>query len=217
MTDKTTKDPRQRILYASIALFAQKGYSAVGVREIATEANVNIAMISYYFDGKVGILKEIIEDFHEQYLQVIEGACDDQKSREDCVRDIIRNIISFVRKNKDLTLAAFNAMQLEISEIEEVKAKRVVRLVKSISGLIQRFGLDPDDPIPISIIGPSILSSILAHFTIKPVQKHVFHLKFDDAFYNRYTDIITTLFLYGITGIAEKHGKHTEGENDQTV
>ena len=209
MTDKKKKDPKQRILDSAIALFAQKGYSAVGVREISTEANVNIAMISYYFDGKVGILKEIIESFHDQYLKIIEVEYDESKSPEECTRDIIHNIINFVRKNKDLTLAAFNAMPLDIPEIEDVKAEKVVRLVKTIKGLIERFGLDPSDPIPISIIGPSLLSSILTHFRIKPVQKHAFHLKFDETFYARYADIITTLFLYGITGIAEKDGKPT--------
>lgn len=209
MTDKKKKDPKQRILDSAIALFAQKGYSAVGVREISTEANVNIAMISYYFDGKVGILKEIIESFHNKYLQIIEDAYDESNPPEECARDIIHNIINFVRKNKDLTLAAFNAMPLDIPEIEDVKAEKVVRLVKTIKGLIERFGLDPNDPIPISIIGPSLLSSILTHFRIKPVQKHAFHLKFDETFYARYADIITTLFLYGITGIAEKDGKPT--------
>ena len=209
MTDKKKKDPKQRILDTAVALFAQKGYSAVGVREISTEANVNIAMISYYFDGKVGILKEIIESFHDQYLKIIEFEYDESKSPEECTRDIIHNIINFVRKNKDLTLAAFNAMPLDIPEIEDVKAEKVVRLVKTIRGLIERFGLDPSDPIPISIIGPSLLSSILTHFRIKPVQKHAFNLKFDETFYARYADIITTLFLYGVTGIAEKDGKPT--------
>jgi AcrR family transcriptional regulator len=204
---KKTKDPKQRILDASIALFAQKGYAAVGVREIATEANVNIAMISYYFDGKVGILKEIIENFHDRYLEIIENMYDENKSPEDCVRDIIHGVIDFVRKNRDLSLAAFHAIPLDIPEIADVKTERVIRLVKAISGLIERFGLDPDDPVPISIIGPSLLSSILAHFRVRSVQKKTFHLKFDDAFYARYADVLTTLFLYGITGIAEKHGQ----------
>ncbi|MGD9346453.1 MAG: TetR family transcriptional regulator [Candidatus Aminicenantes bacterium] len=212
MTHKKIKDPKQRILDASTILFAQKGYSAIGVREIAAEANVNIAMISYYFDGKVGILKEIIEDFHERYLKIIEEAYDEQKSPEQCIRTIIQNIISFVRKHKELTLAAFNAMQLDIPEIEHVKTERIVRLVKSLGWLIERFGLDPNDPIPISIIGPSLLSSILAHFRVKAVQKNVFRFKFDDAFYKRYTEIMTTLFLYGINGIAEKHGKEPGGQ-----
>lgn len=207
--DKKKKDPKQRILDAAIALFAQKGYSAVGVREIATEANVNIAMISYYFNGKVGILKEIIENFHDKYLQIIEDAYDESNPPEECARDIIHNIINFVRKNKALTMAAFNAIPLDIPEIADVKAEKVIRLVKTISGLIERFGLDPNDPVPISIIGPSLLSSILAHFRFKDVQKHAFHFKFDEAFYTRYADIITTLFLYGITGIAEKEGKPT--------
>jgi hypothetical protein len=104
-------------------------------------------------------------------------------------------------------MAAFHVIPLDIPEIAEVKTERVVRLVKAIGGLVQRFGLDPNDPVPISIIGPSLLSSVLAHFRVRSVQKHAFHFKFDDVFYARYADILTNLFLYGITGIAEKQGK----------
>jgi len=212
MAGKKIKDPKQRILDTATALFAQKGYSAIGVREIAAEAKVNIAMISYYFDGKAGILKEVIEDFHERYLKIIEEAYDDQRSPEECTRTIIGNIIAFVRKNRDLTLAAFYAMQLDIPEIEHIKKERIVRLVKSLRGLIERFGLDPNDPVPISVIGPSLLSSILAHFRVRAVQKQVFRFQFDDSFYKRYTEIMTTLFLYGITGIAEKHRTELGGQ-----
>jgi len=56
-------DPKLRIIDVATELFAQKGYAAVGVREIAKDAEVNISMISYYFGGKVGLLKYIIEEF----------------------------------------------------------------------------------------------------------------------------------------------------------
>ena len=70
MTEQQIKDAKERILDAAISLFAQKGHAAVGVREIARVANVNISMISYYYEGKIGILKAIIERFHDSYFQV---------------------------------------------------------------------------------------------------------------------------------------------------
>ena len=69
MAAKNPKEPKQRILDAVIALFAQKGFAGNGVREITKEANIKIAMISYYFEGKVGILKAVIEEFFDQYSQ----------------------------------------------------------------------------------------------------------------------------------------------------
>jgi AcrR family transcriptional regulator len=42
----------EKILAAARKKFAEQGYEGTSVRQIASEADVNIAMISYYFGGK---------------------------------------------------------------------------------------------------------------------------------------------------------------------
>ena len=126
MTGKQKKEARKRILDSAISLFARKGYAAVGVREIAQEAEVNISMISYYFGGKAGILKTIINEFHNQYYRVITDAIDDSKPPEECLRLIIRRIISFVRINTEITMVAFNTLPLDIPGITDIQAGRVI-------------------------------------------------------------------------------------------
>jgi AcrR family transcriptional regulator len=54
-------DAKDRILNASIQLFSQKGYDATRVNEIAHEANVNKALIYYYFKSKEEILDHLVE------------------------------------------------------------------------------------------------------------------------------------------------------------
>ena len=56
-------DPKERIMVSAAKLFAQKGFAAVGVREIAKDANVNISMVSYYYNGKNELLKALIEKY----------------------------------------------------------------------------------------------------------------------------------------------------------
>ena len=65
-------EPKDRIILAASQLFAQKGYSSVGVREITKEAGVNSAMVSYYFGGKLGLLMEIMDRFFNLYEDAIE-------------------------------------------------------------------------------------------------------------------------------------------------
>jgi len=214
MTPKTIKDPRQRILDAAISLFAKKGYAGAGVREIAKKANVNIAMISYYFEGKVGILKTIINEFHNQYNQVIKDAIDESLSPEECVRSIVLNIVNFVKTNPEITEVVFNAFPLDIPEVAKIKAERVSELVEGISGLMTRFDLDPKDGTLMSIIGPGVLSIVLAHFRFKTIQKNVLKIELNNAFYERYTETLTTLLLHGITGIAAQTQK-TKGNNNE--
>ena len=55
--------PRQRIIAAAVRLFAKKGFSATGVRELATAAQVKPSMIGYYFGSKQGLLEHLLDDF----------------------------------------------------------------------------------------------------------------------------------------------------------
>lgn len=50
-----------KIIEASIPLFATKGVDAVSVKELAEAAGVNIALISYYFGGKENLYAYILE------------------------------------------------------------------------------------------------------------------------------------------------------------
>jgi AcrR family transcriptional regulator len=198
------KEAKKRIMEAAVSLFAARGYDAVGVRQIASEAGVNIAMISYYFNGKLGILKAIMEDFHTHYHAIIADVLKNDEPPEDSVRKIIRGLIRYVKENTAITMVAFNTIPIEIPEIADQKAAQVGQLIQAISGLMKRAHLDPEDKVLLSVIGPALLSMILAHFRFKPVQSKAFQIDFDDAFYDKYADTIETLFLYGIMGVAEK-------------
>jgi len=60
ITEKT--DKRDHILQVAEQLFADKGFDGTSVRDIAEQAGVNLAMISYYFGSKEKLLKQLIED-----------------------------------------------------------------------------------------------------------------------------------------------------------
>ena len=54
------ESPRGRILDTALTLFAEKGFHGVGVREIAIAANVNQAMVHYYFNTKEQLYHRVI-------------------------------------------------------------------------------------------------------------------------------------------------------------
>ena len=55
-------DAKHQILNAAATLFAQKGYAAASIREIAAMASVNIAMVNYYFRSKASLLHNIMQE-----------------------------------------------------------------------------------------------------------------------------------------------------------
>jgi len=198
---ETDKDARQRILDASIALFSKKGYAGAGVREIAAEAHVNLAMISYYFNGKIGILKEIIDYFFNLYLPIFKNVDDPEKSPEACFRQLVYNLVQFIRQNTELFLLIYNELPLDVPEVAELKSRRIQELLKIVSGLLIRLGLNPENRIQVAIIAPSLISATVAQFRLRPVMKQVYQIEPNDRYYEKYVDTICTLFLNGVSGL----------------
>jgi len=54
-------DKREHILIVADELFAEKGFDGTSVRDIAQQAGVNLAMISYYFGSKEKLLESLVE------------------------------------------------------------------------------------------------------------------------------------------------------------
>lgn len=204
MPSKEPDDAKQRIFDAAVTLFARKGYAGVGVREIAAAANVNLSMISYYFGGKVGILKEIIDGFFLGYTKTVKEALDDNLSLDDQIRKLIKAIVELIKTNPDLCKVAFFELPYDVPEIAAFKAEKAAILKNIIAiPLSHKLGANIDDPQGLGIIGPAFISMIFSHFLLRDIVKHVFKFKSDEAFYERYADTLATIFLSGINGLAQ--------------
>ncbi|WP_100373782.1 forespore capture DNA-binding protein RefZ [Bacillus sp. FJAT-45037] len=62
---------REKMKEAAARLFYTQGYHGTSVRHIAEQANVNIALVSYYFGGKKGLFEELMTQFLEGYLKAM--------------------------------------------------------------------------------------------------------------------------------------------------
>lgn len=55
-------DKKQQIIQTAERLFASSGFDGTSVRDIAEQAGVNLAMISYYFGSKLKLMEAIFEE-----------------------------------------------------------------------------------------------------------------------------------------------------------
>ena len=53
------EDARTRLLRSGLRLFAQQGFAKTSTRELAEDAGVNVASISYYFGDKAGLYRAV--------------------------------------------------------------------------------------------------------------------------------------------------------------
>lgn len=63
---------KERILEVAETLFSEKGFEGTSIRDIAQMADVNIAMISYYFGSKEKLLETLITTRSEYATDMLE-------------------------------------------------------------------------------------------------------------------------------------------------
>lgn len=85
---------KARIIQAAIDLFARQGYGSTSIREIAKQADVNSALISYHFKNKQGVLEMIIVEYFETMFQQFEIR---DSSGENAPRDYFEEFMSKAR------------------------------------------------------------------------------------------------------------------------
>jgi AcrR family transcriptional regulator len=54
-------DKKEHIIDAAIELFAEKGFEGTSIRELAAKAEVNLAMVNYYFGSKDKLFEAMVE------------------------------------------------------------------------------------------------------------------------------------------------------------
>jgi AcrR family transcriptional regulator len=91
MTDKKT-----HIINAAVELFAEKGFEGTSIRDIATKANVNVAMINYYFGSKEKLFECMVEQKAAYTRGALEEIVNDKSLSE--IEKIDRIIDSYVSR-----------------------------------------------------------------------------------------------------------------------
>lgn len=62
------KNTEQKLIGVATELFAKNGFEGASTREICKQAGVNISLISYYFGGKEGLYKKIVDDIVQNII-----------------------------------------------------------------------------------------------------------------------------------------------------
>jgi AcrR family transcriptional regulator len=217
MKNKQTKDPKERILYEAAALFAEKGFSSVGVREISAQADVNISMISYYYNGKIGILKAIIEEYFKDLDAIVERISHEKLSPDAGLKKLITELIVLIRTKQDFCKVAIAEMPFNVPEVEDLKVQLLAHHIKLIRASFHHAVSEQDDPMQHVIIGPAFISLIFSHFLFGHIVQKAYDVTYDEEFFQKYSDQIATLFLFGMTGFAgqQKQGGHPQGGHPQ--
>ncbi|WP_329127040.1 TetR/AcrR family transcriptional regulator [Streptomyces sp. NBC_01465] len=84
---------RQKIADTALRLFLERGYDAVGIRDVAAEADVAVTTLFSHFASKEALVFEQDEDFEQRLTQAVTG----RAPHEPLIPALRREILALVR------------------------------------------------------------------------------------------------------------------------
>ncbi len=196
-------EPKQRILQAAIELFAQKGFAATGVREIASRAGVNLSMISYYFGSKQKMLEAIFGYAIESFGEVFRASF--QKYPDRPLQDILclyfESAVALGRRHQALLRILLSTLHYDTPELAAYRASKIRQdIFPILLPYLQRHSHELRCELPPLLLGPTLNGMVLFHFFLSPIIAQVTGLELDDGFYASYARQLADFALYGLLG-----------------
>ncbi|WP_298223764.1 TetR family transcriptional regulator [Flavobacterium sp.] len=177
-----------QILQVAEKLFAEKGFDGTSIRDIAREAHINVAMVSYYFGSKEKMLESLIFSRTSDMKLQLETLSKEAISSIEKINKLIELYIFQINKNKCIyQILHFELTskkrELDLKSFTEVK-KQNFEIIKKIIIEGQKENVFRKDIniflIPSTILGPFF------HFQMnRPHYEEMLGLE-SDAAYDQY-------------------------------
>ncbi|MFT5372780.1 MAG: TetR/AcrR family transcriptional regulator [Lysobacterales bacterium] len=189
---------QQRLLDTAESLFAEQGYAATSIREMAEHANVNPALVHYYFGTKKDLLIAVMD----RALLPLAKAISDMKSAESVnVEDLAGLLFNMLGKHPSMPKLLTREVMLSSGETREIFAKKYApRLGGALPGLLakeQKLGHVNSD-FDAGTIALMLMSLCIFPFVARSIAEPQLGISYAPDGLEQYLDQIKKLLSNGI-------------------
>lgn len=135
------RETRDALLLAARKHFAESGFKAASVHDIAKDANVNVSLVSYHFGNKDGLFKACFEQAGADRLEVAERLLSKIPSSIEDVRVRLGMFVDEMLldnvKNPEICAILNRDLHSEFELIEDEFNKTFLRTFQLLAGFIE--------------------------------------------------------------------------------
>lgn len=116
------ENTKRKVMEAAVSLFNVKGFSGTSIRAIANKADVNVALISYYFGNKQGLMEKLMIEFLEGYTNITEKGYLhlNRLSAKQCLYMVVENLLKYQQQNHHLARFVHREVTLDSTLVREL-------------------------------------------------------------------------------------------------
>src|ERR1700712_4754216 len=127
MSSTTEVSTEEKIKEAARNIFTKKGFLATTIRDIATEADINVASVNYYFGSKEKLFAVIMDETIKKLFDKIEPELNDElTSLFDKMETCVGYYIDQVLENPDFPFFMINEVMSGSTKLPMVNNMRLL-------------------------------------------------------------------------------------------
>ncbi len=189
---------RQDLLAAARQLFLSYEFKAVSVRQIASQAGVNAAMVNYYFGGKQGLYLAMVDEVFSALEKPMREL---SQQNHESVREFVTGYMQFLAGNPwwpnfVIREVMFGEQQIRQSIIEKFSASFARGLIDAVDDGVKsgryRTDLEPE------LATWSLLGMMVFPFLSRPIARHLFRQDLNESTVNKLITHTCDLFENGV-------------------
>jgi len=98
----------QRIFDAALKVFSRKGQDGARMREIAEHAEINPALLHYYFRNKSQLYEAVFAHGFKQFMSGLSQSLRNETNFEDALRTFVHGYIDYIYEHQDMARLMLN-------------------------------------------------------------------------------------------------------------
>lgn len=106
--DSAEPGTEQRIFDAALEVFARKGQDGTRMQEIADHAQINRALLHYYFRNKSQLYEAVFVHAFGQFIRGFAQKLKAEQSFEDALRAFVNGYIDYIQEHQDMARLMLN-------------------------------------------------------------------------------------------------------------
>ncbi len=180
-----------KIAQAAIQLFDSQGFDGTTVRQIARQAEVNIALISYYFKNKKGLMEYIMVNYYEGLFRRL-AKCKDQEELDSCfslLAHMVQEIINYQSESHKITRFIHRELSVESMLGREIMCIYIKQIKHDLSSVLEEGIILEEFPsIHVDGVVMNLLSMIYFPYAYPQILREVFYIEpISEPFVNQLT------------------------------
>lgn len=133
------ENTKRKVMEAAVSLFNVKGFSGTSIRAIADKAGVNVALISYYFGNKQGLMEKLMIDFLEGYTKILENGYMhlSNNTAKQCIYTVVESLLKYQQQNHHLARFVHREVTLDSTLVRELMMTYFMKEKHYLKGIIE--------------------------------------------------------------------------------